>query len=143
MVVESNIVLPQSWRTLRVFTSHRKNCYSIDVEKGAKILVRPSFYHGNYDKKSSPLIFDLHFDGNYWAIEVRSLSMNMYKEVGKNYGLILRRRVSFGTKEIVRYPVDEYDKIWNPANNKAGSTEATSDAPITVNLEDNPPAAVI
>ncbi|KAJ0084564.1 hypothetical protein Patl1_30830 [Pistacia atlantica] len=65
--------------------------------------------------------------------------MNIYKEVGK----ILRRRVSFGTKEIVRYPVDEYDRIWNPVNNTARSTEATSDAPITVNLEDNPPAAVI
>ncbi|XP_027357341.1 uncharacterized protein At1g24485-like [Abrus precatorius] len=53
--------------TLRVFTTHKKNCYSIKVGNGEKILTRASFYYGNYDNKFSPPIFDLQFDGNYWA----------------------------------------------------------------------------
>lgn len=54
--------------TLRVFPSTRKkNCYSIKVPRGEKVLTRASFYYGNYDNKFSPPIFDLQFDGNYWA----------------------------------------------------------------------------
>ncbi|KAG4939895.1 hypothetical protein AAZX31_16G195500 [Glycine max] len=53
--------------TLRVFTNRKKNCYSIRVGKGEKILTRASFYYGNYDDKFSPPVFDLQFDGNYWA----------------------------------------------------------------------------
>ncbi|KAJ1438657.1 Malectin-like carbohydrate-binding domain [Sesbania bispinosa] len=53
--------------TLRVFPTGKKNCYSIRVPKGEKILTRASFFYGNYDNKFSPPIFDLQFDGNYWA----------------------------------------------------------------------------
>ncbi|OMO86626.1 hypothetical protein CCACVL1_09544 [Corchorus capsularis] len=53
--------------SLRVFSNRKKNCYSIPVDKGERILVRASFYYGNYDGKSSPPVFDLQFDGNYWA----------------------------------------------------------------------------
>ncbi|KAK7314709.1 hypothetical protein VNO77_33236 [Canavalia gladiata] len=53
--------------TLRVFPTRKKNCYSIRVGKGEKILTRASFYYGNYDNKFSPPVFDLQFDGNYWA----------------------------------------------------------------------------
>lgn len=53
--------------TLRVFPTRKKNCYSIKVPKGEKILARASFYYGNYDGKLSPPVFDLQFDGNYWA----------------------------------------------------------------------------
>ncbi|CAI9105269.1 OLC1v1004156C1 [Oldenlandia corymbosa var. corymbosa] len=53
--------------TLRVFTSRKKNCYIIPAEQGGKVLVVASFYYGNYDQKSSPPSFDLHFDGNYWT----------------------------------------------------------------------------
>ncbi|PWA90525.1 Malectin-like carbohydrate-binding domain-containing protein [Artemisia annua] len=52
--------------TLRVFTRRKKNCYSIPVTKGDKVLVRASFYYGNYDGLSNPPEFDLHFDGNFW-----------------------------------------------------------------------------
>ncbi|KAJ7975312.1 Leucine-rich repeat receptor-like protein kinase [Quillaja saponaria] len=52
--------------TLRIFPTRKKNCYSIFVDHGEKVLVRASFYYGNYDSKSSPPIFDLHLDGNYW-----------------------------------------------------------------------------
>ena len=53
--------------TLRVFPTGNKNCYSIKVQNGEKVLTRASFYYGNYDSKFSPPIFDLQFDGNYWA----------------------------------------------------------------------------
>lgn len=53
--------------TLRAFPNRKKSCYSIRVGKGEKILTRASFYYGNYDKKFSPPVFDLQFDGNYWA----------------------------------------------------------------------------
>ncbi|KOM54538.1 hypothetical protein LR48_Vigan10g043000 [Vigna angularis] len=53
--------------TLRVFPGRKKSCYSIRVGKGEKILTRASFYYGNYDDKFSPPVFDLQFDGNYWA----------------------------------------------------------------------------
>ncbi|XLS94501.1 hypothetical protein HN51_070509 [Arachis hypogaea] len=53
--------------TLRVFPNGKKHCYSIKVQEGEKVLARASFYYGNYDDKFSPPIFDLQFDGNYWA----------------------------------------------------------------------------
>ncbi|XP_024198033.1 uncharacterized protein At1g24485 [Rosa chinensis] len=56
----------QEMSTLRVFTTRKKNCYSIDAEKGAQFLVRGSFYYGNYDKKSAPPSFDVLLDGNFF-----------------------------------------------------------------------------
>ncbi|KAK2969174.1 hypothetical protein RJ640_016194, partial [Escallonia rubra] len=64
--VQSNKSISHVMETLRVFTTRKKNCYSIKVDKGAKVLVRASFFYGNYDNKSSPPTFDLQFDGNYW-----------------------------------------------------------------------------
>ncbi|MCL7052309.1 hypothetical protein MKW94_020098, partial [Papaver nudicaule] len=59
--------------TLRAFPNRKKNCYSIDIDNKAgenttveRVLVRASFYYGNYDSKSSPPIFDLQFNGNHW-----------------------------------------------------------------------------
>lgn len=56
----------QEMSTLRVFTTRKKNCYSIDAEKGAQFLVRGSFYYGNYDKKSAPPSFDVLLGGNFF-----------------------------------------------------------------------------
>ncbi|KAI5441366.1 uncharacterized protein At1g24485 [Lathyrus oleraceus] len=53
--------------TLRFFSTRKKNCYSIKVPRGEKVLARASFYYGNYDNKFSPPVFELQFDGNYWA----------------------------------------------------------------------------
>ncbi|KAJ4833994.1 hypothetical protein Tsubulata_016525 [Turnera subulata] len=67
--------------TLRVFTTRKKNCYSITTTKGAQVLVRASFFYGNYDKKSAPPSFELHFDGNYWDTIKTSLDQLVYNEV--------------------------------------------------------------
>ncbi|KAH6765614.1 hypothetical protein C2S52_016597 [Perilla frutescens var. hirtella] len=53
--------------TLRVFTTGNKNCYHIDSVSQGRVLVRVIFNYGNYDGKSSPPTFALHFDGNHWA----------------------------------------------------------------------------
>lgn len=53
--------------TLRAFPTLRKNCYTINVDKGEKILARASFFYGNYDGLDSPPTFELQFDGNFWA----------------------------------------------------------------------------
>ncbi|XP_058109882.1 probable LRR receptor-like serine/threonine-protein kinase At1g05700 isoform X1 [Magnolia sinica] len=68
-------------RTLRVFSTGKKNCYSInEVDKGSKILVLAGFYYGNYDKRSSPPSFDLHFDGNYWDTVTTSMNSSVVYE---------------------------------------------------------------
>ncbi|KAJ0106040.1 hypothetical protein Patl1_19471 [Pistacia atlantica] len=45
----------------------KKNCYTIKVDEGERVLVRASFNYDNYDGKLSPPTFDLQFDGNFWA----------------------------------------------------------------------------
>ncbi|KAM0001400.1 putative Malectin-like domain-containing protein [Helianthus debilis subsp. tardiflorus] len=72
-VVQSSNSLSPVLDTLRVFTTRKKNCYTYPVTQGEKLLVRASFYYGNYDGLSSPPAFDLHFDGNFWATVQSSL----------------------------------------------------------------------
>ncbi|KAH6765613.1 hypothetical protein C2S52_016596 [Perilla frutescens var. hirtella] len=67
--------------SLRVFTTGKKNCYHIDSLKKGRVLLRAHFYYGNYDGKSSPPTFALHFDGNYWAQVETSSNMSYYHEV--------------------------------------------------------------
>lgn len=66
--------------SLRVFSTRKKNCYTILANKGGQVLVRASFNYGNYDKKSSPPSFDLHFDGNLWATVKTSSEGLVYYE---------------------------------------------------------------
>ncbi|KAK6144559.1 hypothetical protein DH2020_021379 [Rehmannia glutinosa] len=67
--------------TLRVFTGRKKNCYNISSVKRGRVLVRASFYYGNYDNKSSPPTFDLQFEGNHWATVETSSTEYVYHEV--------------------------------------------------------------
>ncbi|KAG0484006.1 hypothetical protein HPP92_012090 [Vanilla planifolia] len=57
-----------SMATLRVFPTGKRNCYTISVPTGGQfVLLRASFFYGNYDGKDSPPTFDIEFDGNRWA----------------------------------------------------------------------------
>ena len=78
--VQSGNSLSQVMGTLRVFSSRNKNCYSLVAKKGEKVLVRASFYYGNYDQKSSPPTFALQFDGNPWATVVTSSDLVIHHE---------------------------------------------------------------
>lgn len=75
-----NAVSDHVMSTLRVFSSRKKNCYSFDVDKGVRVLVRASFYYGNYDRKSAPPTFDLHLDGSFWdTVETSSEDVVYYE----------------------------------------------------------------
>lgn len=79
-VVQSSNSVDHVMSTLRVFTTRKKNCYSLEVEKGGQIYARASFYYGNYDQKSAPPTFDLHYDGNYWTTVETSNDRVVYYE---------------------------------------------------------------
>ncbi|KAF7850232.1 hypothetical protein BT93_L5716 [Corymbia citriodora subsp. variegata] len=64
--------------TLRAFPTGKKNCYTVNVDGGSKILVRASFYYGDYDSLSSPPTFDLLLDGNHWATVNTSATEAVY-----------------------------------------------------------------
>ncbi|XVF68671.1 hypothetical protein PTKIN_Ptkin11bG0020100 [Pterospermum kingtungense] len=83
-VVQSTKSVDRAMTTLRVFTQRKKSCYSDsnDVFKGSKVLVRVSFFYGNYDGKSSPPSFDLQFDGNHWTtVETSSDEVVSYEAI--------------------------------------------------------------
>ncbi|KAK2987720.1 hypothetical protein RJ640_015385 [Escallonia rubra] len=80
-VVQSSKSISHVMDTLRFFTTRKKNCYSIKADKGEKVLVRASFFYGNYDNKASPPTFDLQFDGNDWATVETSSDELVYHEV--------------------------------------------------------------
>ncbi|KAG9453807.1 hypothetical protein H6P81_006711 [Aristolochia fimbriata] len=67
--------------TRRVPGSRRTASYAMDVTKGERVLVRASFYYGNYDGKSSLPTFDLQFDGNHWENVATSMDSTVYNEV--------------------------------------------------------------
>ncbi|XP_004295955.1 PREDICTED: probable LRR receptor-like serine/threonine-protein kinase At1g05700-like [Fragaria vesca subsp. vesca] len=159
----------QAMSTLRVFTTRKKNCYSINAEKGTQCLVRGSFYYGNYDKKSAPPSFDALLDGNFFetiqttaedvvyfeviyvattgsiqlclaqskpnqfpfisAIEVRAMDITMYPGFDSNYIMVTRMRVAYGAANTIRFPDDDYDRIWDPSGDVTGTLKVTSDAP--------------
>lgn len=68
--------------TLRVFSSHKKSCYTIGVERSTRVLVRAGFFYGNYDGKSLIRSFDLQLDGNYWDAVITSIdNVNYYEAI--------------------------------------------------------------
>ncbi|XP_026420452.1 probable LRR receptor-like serine/threonine-protein kinase At1g51810 [Papaver somniferum] len=76
--------------TLRAFPTRKKNCYSIDIEDKdedatnttvERVLVRASFYYGNYDDKSTPPTFNLQFNGNSWSQIVTHQDNIIYTEM--------------------------------------------------------------
>ncbi|KAI5566550.1 hypothetical protein BDE02_13G028000 [Populus trichocarpa] len=160
-VVQSSNTVSHVMSTLRVFTSRKKNCYFIRVDKGP-LLVRASFYYGNYDRELSPPSFDLLIDGNHWtkstlskvtrlactclaqtqpnqfpfisALEVRSLDPKMYSYVDPKYALLVRSR----------YPDDVYDRIWVPESGGTGVISVASEAmSYEVDVPEEPPEAVL
>ncbi|XP_010273296.1 PREDICTED: probable LRR receptor-like serine/threonine-protein kinase At5g59680 [Nelumbo nucifera] len=78
-----NSSIARQYTTRRVFPTGKKNCYSIQVGKGERVLLRAHFYYGiKTDETSTAPQFDLQFDGNPWA-SVYNISSGLpfYKEV--------------------------------------------------------------
>ncbi|RWW77484.1 hypothetical protein BHE74_00014354 [Ensete ventricosum] len=55
--------------TVRYFPdeSARKYCYSIPVARGAKYLIRSTYYYGGFDGGEKPPVFDQIIDGTKWS----------------------------------------------------------------------------
>ncbi|KAM1205589.1 hypothetical protein ACFX2I_006388 [Malus domestica] len=181
-VVQTTNGVARVLTTLRVFSTRKRNCYSIKAEKGAQFLVRATFFYGNYDKKSSPPEFALLLDGNYWAdvitsatdlvykelvyvangdfieiclaqtkpnqlpfisaIEIRGLGTDMYSHVDAEYAMVHTRRVAYGATDNIRYPSDDYDRIWEPVEGGDGLIKLTNGLHIIdTSVPDQPPAA--
>ncbi|GLT72543.1 hypothetical protein SLA2020_444680 [Shorea laevis] len=84
----------QTWN-LRSFPQGNRNCYTINVTRGTKYLIRATFLYGNYDGT---------------AIELRPLINTTY--VTKSGSLALYLRVDVGSRTLYRYPYDVYDRVW-------------------------------
>ena len=68
--------------TLRSFPEGIRNCYSINIKKGTKYLIRPIFLYGNYDGKSKLPQFDLHLGANMWdTVKIKNESVGVIKEL--------------------------------------------------------------
>ncbi|CAA7018122.1 unnamed protein product [Microthlaspi erraticum] len=59
--------LQRPYMTLRYFLDGIRNCYSLNVDKGRKYLIRASFVYGNYDGLGIGPVFDLYLGPNQWA----------------------------------------------------------------------------
>lgn len=57
-------------QTLRFFpdANAKKYCYNFLVLKGSKYLVKTIYYHGGFDGRDEPPIFDQIIDGTRWSI---------------------------------------------------------------------------
>ncbi|CAI8604724.1 unnamed protein product [Vicia faba] len=70
-ITSTSSVLIPSLKTLRSFPLHvKKHCYNIPVYRGAKYLVRSTFFYGgvNGPDHPSPPVFDQIVDGTLWSI---------------------------------------------------------------------------
>ena len=63
--LESAYLTP--YTRLRYFPDGIRNCYSLNVDKDRKHLIRARFVYGNYDGLNSYPKFDLHLGPNPWA----------------------------------------------------------------------------
>ncbi|KAM7252662.1 hypothetical protein ACFE04_008171 [Oxalis oulophora] len=79
-----NSVLQQNYQqqfwNLRSFPDGTRNCYSLNLTKGDKYLIRANFLYGNYDQKNQTPEFDIHIGPNFWTtmkIEYSSTSYSV------------------------------------------------------------------
>ncbi|MCL7027579.1 hypothetical protein MKW94_027480, partial [Papaver nudicaule] len=81
------------------------------------------------------------------ALEVRSLDSEAYSYIPSDRPMIFMDRVAFGTNEVIRYPEDSFDRIWDwtgPLGNTSTLTKVRSNSPsIKVDAVDKPPEAVL
>ncbi|XP_044496592.1 LRR receptor-like serine/threonine-protein kinase IOS1 [Mangifera indica] len=71
----------QMWH-LRSFPEGDRNCYSFNLTKGSKYLIRAYFMYGNYDGLGKLRQFDLYTGPNKWAtISITSVSRDLFAEL--------------------------------------------------------------
>ncbi|KAF9673912.1 hypothetical protein SADUNF_Sadunf10G0073200 [Salix dunnii] len=170
-----NLTIPVLDRTLSTVRSfplknnlHRKFCYVVSVFRGAKYMIRSTYFYGGINGNESLPVFDQIVDGTLWSVvntteEYRDgmssyyegvflargktmsfcIAANSYTESDpfisalefvilgnslynstdfKQAGLSLVARHSFGRNELIRYPDDQFDRVWQPFGNPTIST---------------------
>lgn len=162
-----NLTIPVLDRTLSTVRSfplqnnlHRKFCYVVSVFRGAKYMIRSTYFYGGINGNDPLPVFDQIVDGTLWsvvnttgdysdgmasyyegvflargktmsfciaansytesdpfisALEFVILGNSLYNSTDfKQVGLSLVARHSFGHKEAIRYPDDQFDRVWEP-----------------------------
>ncbi|XP_061985425.1 leucine-rich repeat receptor-like serine/threonine-protein kinase At2g14510 [Populus nigra] len=157
-------VLNHTLSTVRSFplqnNLRRKFCYVVNVFRGAKYMIRSTYFYGGINGNDSPPVFDQIVDGTLWsvvnttedyrdgmssyyegvflargktmsfciaansytesdpfisALEFVILENSLYNSTDfKQAGLSLVARHSFGHNERIRYPDDQFDRVWEP-----------------------------
>lgn len=72
--------------TLRYFPDGVRNCYSVNVTRGTKYLIKPSFVYGNYDGLNVIPDFDLYIGPNLW-MTVNRLTLSRRSSTYRNQTL--------------------------------------------------------
>ncbi|KAG2722808.1 hypothetical protein I3760_02G143700, partial [Carya illinoinensis] len=71
----------QVWN-VRSFPQGVRNCYTINITRGTKYLIRGTFVHGNYDGEGNLPEFDLYLGTNMWdTVKVEKASYSIMKEL--------------------------------------------------------------
>ncbi|KAF8046184.1 hypothetical protein N665_3966s0001, partial [Sinapis alba] len=78
------------------------------------------------------------------SIEVYSLDVGMYADLGPSEGLITQQRTTCGAKETISYPLDPYGRPWYPLGADATLADLTTSAPsIDITGASNKPPEVV
>nr|VDC97003.1 unnamed protein product [Brassica oleracea] len=78
------------------------------------------------------------------SIEVYSLDVGMYADLGPSEGLITRQRTTCGAKESISYPLDPYGRPWYPLGADDTLADLTTSAPsIDITGASNKPPEVV
>ncbi|KAG5222873.1 hypothetical protein OIU76_011337 [Salix suchowensis] len=170
-----NLTIPVLDRTLSTVRSfplqnnlRRKFCYVVSVFRGAKYMIRSTYFYGGINGNESLPVFDQIVDGTPWsvvnttedygdgmssyyegvflargktmsfciaansytesdpfisALEFVLLGNSLYNSTDFNQaGLSLVARHSFGHNELIRYPDDQFDRLWHPFGDPTIST---------------------
>ncbi|KAG2722801.1 hypothetical protein I3760_02G143000 [Carya illinoinensis] len=102
IVSELKATFQQQLWNVRSFPQGVRNCYTINITKGTKYLIRGSFLHGNYDGQGNLPKFDLYLGTNLWdTVEVENASYHIFKELihvpSRNYIHVCLVNTDLGT----------------------------------------------
>ncbi|RDX75413.1 putative leucine-rich repeat receptor-like serine/threonine-protein kinase, partial [Mucuna pruriens] len=189
-ILASPVLFP-TLQTLRSFPRQvKKHCYSVPVYRGAKYLVRTTYFYGGVNGADypSPPVFDQIVDGTLWsvvnttddyangnstfyegvflaqgkimsfcigsntytdsdpfisALEFLILGGSLYNTTDfTTFGLALVARHSFGySGPPIRYPDDQFDRIWEPYGQSNSTKASTSNISVS-DFWNLPPAKI-
>ncbi|EOA26303.1 hypothetical protein CARUB_v10024714mg [Capsella rubella] len=79
---ELNKLFRKPYLTVRYFPEGKRNCYSLDVNRGTNYLILVTFIYGNYDGLNVYPNFDLYLGPDKWArIDLEGRQNGTYEEI--------------------------------------------------------------